>query len=274
MLAYVNGRVMPEQEATISIFDRGFLYGDAIFELIRVYGGRLFLWDLHRDRWEAGCKLLRMSSPLSAELLRGVIADLVRRNETKEGLVRVTLSRGVGARGYSPKTAVAPSLVVTVHPVPERAATLKVVTSSWRLQNRDPLAGAKHANKLLQVLARAEADEKQADEALLLNDRGEVVEGTSSNLFWVEGETVHTAPLEAGVLPGTTRAFVLELARQTGCDVQESRVQPARLLEMDGVFLTSTAIEIAEVGMMNGKRLKSAPITGILRKAYRTATEA
>ena len=278
MLAYVNGRFLPENEATISIFDRGFLYGDALFEVIRVYGGRLFLWDLHLQRWEAGCALLRLKPALTGEKLKAIVEDLLKRNDARDVLVRITLSRGIGTRGYSPKTALAPCLVITLHPAASHSSAtpkpLKVVTSGWRLRNEDPLAAAKHSNKLLQVLARAEADDKGADEALLLNDRGEVVEGSSSNLFWISGNDLGTAPIQAGVLPGTTRAFVMELGRQAGMDIVEARLQPIRLLEMDGVFLTSTALEIAEAGQLNGKPLKLSPTVAALRKAFAEATRA
>lgn len=275
MLAYVNGRFVPEKEASISIFDRGFLYGDGLFEVVRVYHRRPFLWDLHLQRWEAGCALLKIKAPVPGKELQRLVEEVLKRNDAREGIARIQLTRGIGPRGYSPKNVMHPSLVITLHapPAPPKEP-LKVITSTWRVRNEDPLAAAKHSNKLLQVLARGEADEKHADEALLLNDRGEVVESSSSNLFWIEGNSLFTAPVEAGVLPGTTRAFVMELGREAGMDVVESRLQPARLLQVEGVFLTSCSLEIAEVGEFNGKDLARSPATKCLQKAYTEATKA
>lgn len=273
MLAFVNGRFLPEKEATISIFDRSFLYGDGIFEVVRVYKGRPFLWDLHLQRWEAGCSLLKIKSPVPPKELLRLLHELLKRNETKEGIARIQLTRGIGPRTYSPKDVMHPSLLMTLHPSPPPPKDpLKVITSTWRVRAEDPLATAKHSNKLLQVLARAEADEKHADEALLLNDRGEVVEASSSNLFWIEGNSLCTAPVEAGVLPGTTRAFVMELGKEAGMDILENRLQPTRLLQVGGVFLTSCSLEIAEVGELNGKELPRSPAVKELQKAYSEAT--
>ena len=275
MLAYVNGRFLPEQEATVSIFDRGFLYGDGLFEVIRIYHGRPFLWDLHLQRWEAGCALLKIKSPIPAKELRRLLDELLKRNDARHAIARIQLTRGIGPRSYSTKDVVHPSLILTLHPPPAAPKEpLKVITSSWRVRNEDPLAAAKHSNKLIQVLARSEADEKNVDEALLLNDRGEVVEASSSNLFWIEGNSLCTAPVEAGVLPGTTRAFVMELGREAGMDVQEARLPSTRLLQVHAAFLTSCSLEIAEIGEFNGKEIPRSPATKNLHKAYAEATKA
>lgn len=273
---YVNGEILPEREAKISVFDRGFLYGDGLFELIRFYNGRPFLWQEHLARFAAGCQILRMEPPLPAAHLRSAADRLLRANNMAEAFLRIHLSRGVGERGYSPRSATQPSLVMTVHPAPprhqyENPRLLRVITASLALRNEDPLATAKHSNKLLQILARAEADEKGADEALLLNDRSEVLEASSANTFCLDGKNLLTPPVEAGVLPGITRRFVLELAVGLGMSVRETRVRPSDLLNLDGVFLTSTGLEIGEVIQLDGKPLKRSSSVEWLRKAYRRA---
>jgi branched-chain amino acid aminotransferase len=124
---------------------------------------------------------------------------------------------------------------------------------------------------LAEVLARAEADEAGADEALLLNSAGKVVEASSANLFWCEGNSLATPPLDCGGLEGVTRGWVLKTARELGIPVEEKRIQPAQLLKMDGIFLTSSAIEVREVGRLEGQKIRKSALTGKLKREYRKA---
>src|SRR5688500_10326156 len=244
MIVYLNGRFVPEEEACVSIHDRGFLYGDALFETIRIYNGEPFLWQEHMSRLRAGCDALRIE-PAAEEELISCLTELLRLNSLSDAVARISLSRGPGPRGYSPRGADRPTLCIALFPPPNRPASYKVIIASLRLASTDPLAAFKHGNKLRQVLARAEADAAVADEALMLNDRDEVLEGTSTNLFWIDRDTLCTSPL-VGILPGTTRAYLLQRARSFGIPTREVPIKLPNLLQRTGVFITSSALEVME----------------------------
>ncbi len=220
MIVFLNGQFVPEDRAVVSVLDRGFLYGDGLFETMLVRQGKVFRWDQHIDRLHEGAELLRLQMPFARAALGHYAAELIRRNQMPEAVLRLTLSRGVGARGYSTRSASAPTLVMTLHEPPPAgpapAPRWRLITSSLRVPVNDPMARVKSANKLPQILARLEAEDQGADEALLLNTDGAVTEAASSNLFWLEGETVCTPPLGAGLLAGVTRAAVIELCRSLG----------------------------------------------------------
>ena len=212
MLLFLNGQFVPEEEAMVSVFDRGFLYGDGLFETMRVFNAKLFRWKQHLERLQQGADFLKIPLPIAPDSLRAFADELIAQNHATDSLLRLTVSRGIGPRGYSPKAAQTPSLVMSLHPAPQfdaqKPRVWRLITSSVRLPAREPLAHFKTCNKLPQIMARAEADAAGADEALLLNTEGYVVEGASSNLFWIKGRTVCTPPLASGILPGVTRQVV------------------------------------------------------------------
>lgn len=270
MLIFLNGRFVPENEAMVSVFDRGFLYGDGLFETMRVVNGQPFRWAQHLDRLQRGAEFLRIKLPYSTEQLIDFAARLIARNQLPEAILRLTVSRGVGGRGYSPRDAGQPTCVMTLHPVP--AATSgkgwKLITSTLRLPTNDPLARFKTANKLWQVTARSEADTAGADEALLLNTDGYVAEATSANVFWVEGDTICTPPLTAGILPGVTRAGVMELCGTRGLVVRKKMITPQKLIRASGVFLTLGSLGVVSVTELDGRKLPSSPLIEVLRSDY------
>jgi branched-chain amino acid aminotransferase len=268
MIVYLNGRFLPEQSAAISIHDRGFLYGDGLFEAIRVYDGKPFLWEDHIERFRLGCEILRISSPLSPNELLVFSKEVLRRNQVANGLLRITLSRGPGSRGYSPKGADYPTLLIAVFPPPELPLTYRVIISATQLPYSDPLAIFKVINKVRQVLARAEADDAGANEALLLDSRGFVVEGTTTNLFWVKEETVFTPPL-GGILRGTTRGHILRLCQTLNIPAREKNIRAADLRKADGLFVTSCGAEVMEVSHLDGKRVPRSPVVRKLKRNYR-----
>jgi branched-chain amino acid aminotransferase len=272
MIAFLNGSFVPEEDAKISIFDRGFLYGDGLFEVTRISRGRPFRWNDHFARLEQGAAFLKIRLPSGRDEIREHIAELVKRNQMPEALLRLTLSRGVGMRGYSPKGAEHPTLAMTLHPAPDAEGqpppVWRVVTASFRLPAGEALAQYKTCNKLAQVLARAEADTRDADEALLLNTDGEVVEGSSSNLFWIQKGTVNTPPLAAGILAGVTRLVVAEICRKIGVPLREAGVKPVELRRAEGVFLSLSSWGIIEVGWMDGEPLERSPLAQRLRQEY------
>jgi aminodeoxychorismate lyase len=277
MTVFINGQFVPESHAVISVFDRGFLYGDGLFEGIRIFNGKPFRWEQHVQRFQRGADFLRIRVPLSAESLREFAKRLVAENQVPNSLLRLTLSRGIGPRGYSPKNAERPTLVMATYPMvavePLNPPGWRVFISSFRLPAGEPLARFKNLNKLPQILARGEADAEGADEALLLNSDGFVVEGSTSNLFWIRNGTVCTPPLPSGILPGVTRAVVMELCEKAGIDVRQESIAPEELYKMDGVFLSLSSSGIAEVAFLNGKPLKGSPLARRLSEAYWSAVQ-
>jgi branched-chain amino acid aminotransferase len=272
VLVFLNGAFVPEEKAVVSIFDRGFLYGDGLFETIRVVNGKPFRWREHIERLRAGAKFLKVKLPFSLNRIQSVANELIRENGMPDCLLRITLTRGIGAAGYSPAKARKPTLAIALRPAPKldvtRAPQWKLVSSSFRLIADDPLGRFKTCNKLPQILARAEADEAGADEALLLNTDGNVAEGTSSNVFWIKGGAIYTPPIAAGILPGVTRSVVLELAAGLGVATHEKNIRLKNIGRMEGVFLSLTSRGIVEATSLDGKALKTSDLTRRVRDAY------
>ena len=273
MMVFLNGRFVPEEKAVVSVFDRGFLYGDGLFEGIVIVGGRPFRWDQHMARLEHGLKFLKIPLPIPFAELRKFALQLIKRNQMREAILRLSVSRGITERGYSPKNAVHPAVVMTLHPLPKldwsKMPRWRVITASFRLPAGDPLSSFKTANKLTQVLARAEADAAGAHEAILLNPRGFLAEGTTSNLFWVQRDTLCTPPLATGALPGVTRAAVFDLCRQRGIPVKQSNARTSALRSSDGAFLSMSSAGIVEIASLDGVKLPRSPLVKELWRDYR-----
>ena len=272
MTVFLNGRFVAEDQAMVSVFDRGFLYGDGLFETLRVAHGRPFRWPQHWERLERGLALLRLALPFSVSELRAAADQLIRRNQAPECVLRLTLSRGIGPRGYSIQGLGQPTVVISLHPLPvvhpESPPRWRLIHSSVRIRANDPLAGIKSANKLPSILARAEAEAAGVDEGLLSTPEGHVVEAASANLFWVRDGIVGTPPLTSGALPGVTRAAVLELCRELGIPARESNVSRAELGQADGVFLTLSSLGIVEALSLDGRVLAVSPVVNALRQGY------
>lgn len=274
MMVLLNGQPVPESAALVSAWDRGFLYGDGLFETLRVCCGQPVRWAQHMSRLQCGLELLGLTLPFGPEELCAQAAELVRLNGLQEGVLRLTVSRGPGPRGYSPRGAGPATVVCSLEPVPEPAQPnggCRLVTSRFRVWSADPLAAIKSTNKLRHVLARAEAEAAGADAALLLNEHGQVAEADSANVFWIEAGTVCTPPLEAGALPGITRAAVLELAVRLGLTVQAKLATPETLQAAEAVFLTSSVRGIVQVSALDGCQVPSRPVVDRLQQAYQQA---
>ena len=272
MIVFLNGQFVPEEQATVSVFDRSFLYGDGLFETMRVTNGKPFRWWEHMERLRKGGDFLGIKIPFACKSLEKHAAELIAKNQMPEALLRLTVSRGVGLRGYSPKGADKPIVVMTLHPFLGAPASgpvhWKLRTTSFRLPAGEKLAHFKTANKLAQIMARAEADAAGADEAVLCNTDGFVVEGASSNLFWVEGGTICTSPLASGILAGVTRAVTLELCAQLGLPCAEKQITPDGLRQVDGVFVTLSSFGVVAAASLDGAELKQSPLVTRASAAY------
>ncbi len=261
MDVFLNGKFLTEAEALIPVNDRGFLLGDGLFETMRVVGGKPFLFIRHLERMTHGMDFLKIKMPWTAKELQHFAAQLIERNQMPDAVLRVTLTRGPGKRGYAPDTSCEPTLVMTLHPAPPGTRIQwKLVTSSFRIPTDNPLSPFKTTSKILHVLAQAEAVAKGADDAVLLNTNAEVAETASGNLFWAHENMLCTAPTTCGVLPGITRAVVMEICAKLGIKIKMRAIRPEALRNSDGLFVTQSVLGIVPVAMFDGKPLKSSPL--------------
>jgi aminodeoxychorismate lyase len=270
MLVFLNGQFVPEQQAVISVNDRGFMYGDGLFETMRVCGGRPFRMAQHLERLTRGADFLKIKCPFTPRELQEFAGQLIGQNKMPEAILRLTLTRGPGERGYTPRADGRPTVVMTLHDAPslEDPIQWSLITSSYRIPAADPLSSFKTLGKLTHVMARSEAVEQGADEALLINTNGEVAETAGGNLFWVYDEKICTVPTGRGVLPGITRAVVLEICQTLGLPTNKRVIKPEALRNSEGIFITQSALGIVPVAAFNGEPVAPSPLVEQISRAY------
>ena len=272
MIVFLNGQFVPEAGAAVPVNDRGFLLGDGLFETIQVCNGRPFRMAQHLERLTRGADFLRIKCPFTPRELDKFAGQLIGTNELPEAVLRVTLTRGPGARGYAPPADGQATVVMTLHPAPavdlEKLAAWSLITSSYRIPASDPLSSFKTTSKLLHVMARMEAAEQGADEALLINTNGEVAETAGGNLFWIYDETICTVPTGRGVLPGITRAVVLEICQTLGLPANKRVIKPEALRNSEGIFITQSVLGIVPVATFNGEPVTPSPLVEQISRAY------
>lgn len=270
MLVFLNGQFVPETQAVVSVNDRGFMYGDGLFETLPVVNGRPFRLMPHLERLIRGADFLKIKSPFTPDQLQDFGRQLIEKNQMPDAILRVVLTRGPGERGYTPRPGGHPTVAMTLHPVPtlERLVRWKLVTASYRILATDPLASFKTLNKLTHIMARMEALEKGADEALLLNTNGAVAETASGNLFWVSRNRVCTVPAGRGGLPGITRAVVLEICQALGLPTDQRIIKPEALRKAKGIFITQSVFGIVPITTLDGEPVALSPLVDQIRHAY------
>lgn len=267
--AYVNGRFLPGSEATVSIFDRGFLYGDGVFETMRVYDGKIFRLYKHLQRLLHGLKVLEIGPKIGQEELRATLLDLVERNKLKEGMVRIYVTRGPNDSIVTAQEPWQPTVVAVTKQRSTTAVDLRAVISSIRLDASSKLQGIKSANRLSYEIAKHEARNAGFSDALLLNGAGRVVEFTTSNIFVVKNGELFTPPLGDGPLPGITRDLVLTIAAKLGIPAYELGFGTEIFSEADEVFATNSLMEIEPVREVDGACYQEHHVVMHLQKAYR-----
>jgi branched-chain amino acid aminotransferase len=276
-LVCLNGEFVPVSAARVPVTDRAFLYGDGLFETLRVYQGLPFLWPWHLERLRQGARVLGLPDP-AGQLLLGWVEELLERNRLTEAVVRLQISRGSGPRGYSPVGAGPVLCLVTAQPAPaltpHPAPGITLRTSTWRLSADDRLAACKSANRLIHVLATAEAQAAGADEALLFNHRNEVAEAASANFFWIAADAILTPPAGSGALLGVTRRLVFELAARLGVETRQQTLAARQLDHVTAAFLTSSVQEVRSVRQIDGRSLVRHALVDGLHRAYRDRVEA
>jgi branched-chain amino acid aminotransferase len=275
---YVNGRITTREEAAVPVYDHGYLYGDGVFEGIRVYGGRVFKLEEHLDRLYASARHIMLEIPLARDEMRRAILETVRASGLHDAYVRPVVSRGPGDLGIDPRKCARPTVVIIVdaiqlYPAEAYERGLRLVTASVRRPTPDALDGrVKSLNYLNNILARIEANRAGADEALLLTRDGYVCECSADNLFVVTGGEVWTPAAHLGLLRGVTRDVVLALAREAGWPAAERVFTLHDVYAADECFLTGTGAEVGPVVEVDGRRIgegRPGPVTARLVAAFR-----
>lgn len=279
---YLNGEFVRKNEAKVSVFDHGFLYGDGVFEAMRAYGGRVFKLQSHLQRLWESAKAIALKIPLSREKLTEKVLETLRKNKLKDAYVRLVVSRGEGDLGLDPRKCSHPQIIIitdkiSIYPEELYEKGLEIAVVSTRRNIPSALnPRIKSLNYLNNILAKIEANLQGLPEAIMLNKDGYVAECTADNIFIVEGEALVTPPTWVGALKGITRDVVIKLAQKEGISVQERTFTPAALYTSDECFLTGTAAEVIPVTKVDGRAIGNGiagPITKRLIKKFRELTK-
>ena len=252
-IVFLNGFFVELKNARVSILDRGFCYGDGLFETLRAYNGKVFRLDLHLERLFSSALLIHLDLPVTRREMGTIVQETLRRNSHSSAMIRLTVTRGESASGLQINPAAPPTLVVFIRPLTLLPAHLYLdgVSITLHPSSACKIIGVplqvKSGNYLSQILLRKTAETANSMEAILLDDQGRVTEGTSANIFIIHNGILKTPPLSEHVLPGITRQVVLEIARMKGVPCQEESFAPQDIYNADEVFLTNTGVEILPV---------------------------
>ena len=276
-LVSMNGRLVPEDEARVSVFDHGLLYGDGVFEGLRAYSGRVFRLREHLQRLWASARAICLEIPTTPEQLGRAIEETLAANGLADGYVRVVITRGAGSLGLDPARTRDPQVIViadtiALYPPELTARGLRLVTAATQRSHSAALSPRiKSLNYLNNIMAKLEGQQAGCVEALMLNHKGEVAECTADNVFVVRGDRLLTPPPDAGILEGITRGAVMELALAAGIDCREATLTRHDIYTADECFITGTAAEVVPVVELDGRKIGSGtpgPVTLRLQAAF------
>ena len=268
---YIDGNFYPKDEAKISVYDHGLLYGDGVYEAIRAYDGLVFKLNEHIHRLYESAKSIKIEIPLTKKEMTEAVLKTLRKNWLKEAYIRIVVTRGKGPMGVDPRNCPKPTIIIiTEKREPffgrgEKGITAIITsirrTPPWAMDPR-----IKSLNYLNNILARIEAIEAGADESIMLNDRGFLAEGSTENLFIVEESKIFTPPLTASILKGITRGVVIRIARELGYEVEEMDLTMHDLFNADEVFVTGTAAEIVPISKVSGRVIGTGDVGPVVKK--------
>ena len=280
----VNGRITGDRDAVISVFDHGFLYGEGIYETMRTYHRRAFLYDRHMRRLRRSARMINLPLPFTDDQLAAQIRDtLAIATIDGEAYIRVLITRGIGDLTYDLKATPDPSIVIIVKPQVDPTPAVYengvrvVIVDVVRNHPESVNPMIKSNNLMNSALAMQEALRSGAFEGVMRNYRGELTECTTSNLFIVKNGVALTPPLDAGLLPGITREFLFDIGKQIGVDVREQTLRDDDLFGADEAFLTSTTREAVPIVTVDDRTIgtgKPGPVTGMLLEGFRRAADA
>src|SRR4029077_11228874 len=282
MKIFIDGKYYSEQNAKISVFDHGLLYGDGIFEGIRAYNGRVFRLKEHIDRLFASARAILLTIPMSHAHMMAAVVATCRQNRVRDGYIRLVVTRGAGTLGLNPNRCKNPSVIVIagkiqLYPPELYQRGMEIVTVPTVRNLHSALNPAiKSLNYLNNILAKIEANNAGCEEAVMLNADGYVAECTGDNIFIVKAGRLLTPPLSAGALYGITRQVVIELAEQSGLSVDEPNLTRYDLFNADECFLTGTGAEIVPIVKIDGRTIgtgKPGPLTRKLVEEYHALTK-
>ncbi|MDA8157309.1 MAG: aminotransferase class IV [Actinomycetota bacterium] len=280
MKAYLNDGLVRMAEARVSIFDHGFLYGDGVYETMRVYDGVVFMLEEHLKRLSHSAAMILLDLPKTMDGLKSAIYDTLDANGFRDAYLRLAVTRGEGPIGLDPALCKRPTLVIycdKLKPPPlsfkEQGMKLAIVNTKRNCKEAlDPQI--KSLNFLNNILAKAESLRAGADEGLMLNMEGHVAEGTTSNIFFVHGGALCTPASECGILKGITRDVVISIAGRLHMKLAEGKFTASQLLEASEAFVTSSIIEIMPVGKIGDTRFKPGEVTKALMAEYAKEVQA
>lgn len=271
-IIYLDGKFVDENEAKVSVFDHGVLYGDGVFEGIRAYNGRIFRCEEHINRLYAAAKAIMLNIPLSKQEMTEVLLETCRKNNLRDGYIRLVVTRGKGDLGLNPRNCPVPSvfcIAASIQLYPEEMYTkgMPIVTAAQR-RNKATIVDPqiKSLNYLNNILAKMEANRAGVPEALMLNHDGIVAECTGDNIFLVKEDVVYTPPIHVGILDGITRRTAMELAEKLGYKVVEKEFTLFNVYNADECFLTGTAAEAIPVTSVD-ERVIGEGVAGPVTKA-------
>ena len=277
MQIYVDGALVSREDAKISVFDHGLLYGDGVFEGIRVYNRRIFRLEPHLERLYTSARALALEIPMSLPAMADAVRDTVRANRREDGYIRLVVTRGTGDLGVDPRNCPKPSIIIIVTGIqlypPERYAHgLKVITSATRQVSHEAVdPRIKSLNYLKNVLAKIDAQRAGADEAIMLNAEGFIAECSGDNLYVVRNGAVLTPSPQDGALEGITRHALLQLAGEAGIPAREGRLTRFDVYTADECFLSGTGAEVIAMTEADGRKIGDGTpgrITGLLQQAF------
>jgi len=277
---YLNNKLVPASEAKVSVFDHGFLYGDGIYETMRVYDSVVFMLDEHIERLFRSASLIGLDIPKKISDIKISIYKTLKTNSLTNAYVRLTISRGYGPIGLDPDLCKEPTFVVMAHefknyPKPYYEKGIKLIISSVRRNFKEALnPQIKSLNFLNNILAKSEAKQADAYEAIMLNHLGHLAEGTISNLFFVRDDILCTPSVECGILDGITRRIIIDLALKNGIELKEGEFTPDELHLSSEVFITNTSMEVMPCRSLDKSEFRVGEISRLLLKKYRQEVNA